>query len=731
MKKSYIFISLIFCTLFLAYPCLIYAKAIDYKATIDVSEEVVEDPEFVEGTVFEDKNKDGKLDANEDGVKDVMVSNGIDVVLTDNNGEYKLPISDDMKKQMTVFITKPAGYDVPVNDQLVPQFFYFHQPEGSPDDTWRFKGLDPTGNLPKEINFPLIKSEINDKFKAIVIGDTQPYSNTEVGYVRDSLGKELANVGNDAEFLIVEGDVVGDDLDLYPRFKEIMSLSNALQYWVPGNHDLNFKANNDKYSFDTYKREWGPTYYSFNIGKVHFVVLDDVRYPCTPDKDNVDGKHEFCDDPEGNPTYNGVINDEQMQWLMNDLSLTPKDYLIVLNLHIPIVSFVDKEATKHQVDNAQALYDLIADRKAVALSGHTHTLEHFQPGEYFQEWEDALGIGPITFPQIITGAGCGSWWSGDFTDEGVPMAYQRLGAPRGYMVFEFDGNTYKEYFKATGKSYEKQITLSFLSPTFSNWYNQLLNWLQSDPETRSQTPPVNINDLPDTSILTNDDLDNDTYIVANVWNGSRDSIVKYRIDGRNNGSNGDGGNGGNGDNDGDNGGDTFIDDRDKIINIDIDKDVDINFDDINIGIDINRANSANSKMMRTASTTSKTLDAKDGWMEMERTLDFIDPFAIRLQMYVSRYAAESTSGEERAQGFELWTAAKFGPDKPQPLPEWMLTDQSNHLWAAKIPNDLQPGVHVLEVCTIDIYGQIYKENIAFEVRDERPLPYYDTEKFSN
>jgi N terminal of Calcineurin-like phosphoesterase len=97
------------------------------------------DDTFVVGTVFEDLNKDGLYEeGREPGIPGVMVSNGRDVVLTNVRGQYKLLNIYDHGKNptepgaMTVFITKPAGYDVPVDADNVPQFFYYYIPDGSP-----------------------------------------------------------------------------------------------------------------------------------------------------------------------------------------------------------------------------------------------------------------------------------------------------------------------------------------------------------------------------------------------------------------------------------------------------------------------------------------------------------------------------------------------------------------------------------------------------------------------
>jgi hypothetical protein len=630
-----------------ALPASIYAKNIDYKASIETIGSS-SDTEIVKGTVFIDRNSNGTMDSSERGIKNVLVSNGRDVVKTNKRGYYELPAYEGM----TVFITKPAKYDVPVDEDNIPQFYYHHLPEGSPE--LRFGGLEPTGPLPEAINFPLIRKRLggpnygknshgDDKrsrgrsrnsFKMIVIGDTQPYSNNEVGYVRDSLAKEFAAMDmNDVEGIIVEGDVLGDDLGLYPRFKQILSVADVPQYYVPGNHDIDFDAETDKNSFDTFKREWGPAYYSFDIGKVHFVTLDNVQYPC----ENHDGEHAFCDESK---TYNGYVTEHQMEWLANDLAHVPMDKLVVLNMHIPIISFVDGESNKHQTDNAGDIYRLLEGRPALALSGHTHTLEHFEPGEGARPGIAGLDIPATPFPQIITGAGCGSWWSGDFDDDGVPMSYQRLGAKRGFMVFEFDGNTFKESFKATGEPAEKQIAVSMLTPTFVDWYNQLLSWLQAGAD---GIPPVNINDLKDNMIIPVDEM-YDTKLTANVWNGSSSTQVSVKID-----------------------------DRDEIM--------------------------------------------------MERNEETLDPYALEKQMYVFRYAAESTSGDPRTQGFELWKRSTQGPSSPRPSDEWMHTDNSNHLWEVALPSDLERGVHTAMITAEDKYGRTYHETIVFEIRDERPEPF--------
>jgi hypothetical protein len=611
--------------------------------------------DYVEGRVFLDRNRNGVSDRSERGIAGVMVSNGFDVVTTDRNGHYKLPAKIRGLDDFTVFITKPSGYKTPVDNDNIPQFAYHHLPQGSPP--LRFGGLPPSGPQPRAINFPLVKEPHKKSFKIAVSGDPQPYSNNEVGYVRDTLAKELA-ARDDLEFLIIEGDVMGDDLGLYPRFKKIMSVANMPVYFVPGNHDMDFDAPTDKHSLDTFKREWGPAYYSFDIGNVHFVVLDNMRYPCTPELDNADGNHDFCDDPENAPRYNGVIDSAQMEWLANDLALVPRDKLIVFNMHIPLVSYADMSSTQHQTDNVEWLYDLVRGRPALALSGHTHTLENFRPGEFYEGWYESIGAGATPFPQIVTGATSGAWWTGDLDRFNIPMAIQRLGGPRGYLILEFYDNRFAHTFKAANQAPEEQMHMDFLSPTFLEWYSVMKEWATTPEDMRAETPPVNIADLPDTAMITHSDLAEGTHLVINVWNGSRDSEVWVTFDNR---------------------------------------------------------------------SPIKAYRTQDGTGEGKVAIQ--DPFALKKQLYVFRYAQASESGNPRTQGFELFRGSHFGTADPQPLPAGRWTENSSHVWTVELPVDLADGAHNVTVTTKDVYGNIYTSNKPFEVLAERPEPFFRKELF--
>ena len=626
-------------------------KPTEYVASVQVSETAAEDQNTVLGTVFDDRNRDGRRDRGEVGVRDVAVSNGREVVRTDNSGAYELPAFDGM----TVFVTKPADFDVPVDEQHVPQFFYHHLPEGSPD--LRFGGLPPTGPLPASVDFPIARSTPSNDINCAVIGDTQTYSNQELGYLRDGVVADLAARDDlDECGALIVGDVAGDDLGLFPRIKEVMSLADVPVRAVPGNHDLDFDAGDDAHSFDTYKRELGPAYYSYDVGDAHFVGLDNVRYPCTPEEDG----HSFCQDPANHPRYNGKIGEEQLTWLENDLATVPKDKLVVIATHIPLVSFLDQNFVQHQTDDVKKLYDLLEGRPALSVFGHTQVVENLAAGDSYAGWQE-LGVDEVPFRHLTVGAASGSWWLGNLGSDGLPEATQREGAPPGYMNLELNGNEYIETYRATGRAEEEQMSLSISSPFFREWFTALETWKRTRSGSQGEPPPLNINDLGDPNLLTPQDLADGSYLMANVWNGSSESRVSVQVD-----------------------------DRQPV-------------------------------------SATQTQDA-DG-ENVRRGAEYADPAALMRQLQVTRHSLESTSGNERAQGWEAFRGTKYGPGPAQPLEYGQLAQQSSHLWKLPLPDDLAEGTHTATVSVTDRHGRTFQDTLMFEVVAERPPMFFRKEMF--
>ncbi|MFP4228753.1 MAG: calcineurin-like phosphoesterase C-terminal domain-containing protein [Salinivenus sp.] len=107
-----------------------------------------------------------------------------------------------------------------------------------------------------------------------------------------------------------------------------------------------------------------------------------------------------------------------------------------------------------------------------------------------------------------------------------------------------------------------------------------------------------------------------------------------------------------------------------------------------------------------------------------RGAEWADPVATARQLSVARYAFESRSGDERAQGYETFRGAQFGPAPPQP--QTSIANRSVHLWRGKLP-ELPVGTHPITVTSTDRNGRTYRDTIVLEVREERPARYWRDE----
>lgn len=179
-------------------------------------------------------------------------------------------------------------------------------------------------------------------------------------------GKERVQAFLDAakeenvDFIIELGDFCRLDSASQP----ILNLWNSYtgeKYHVLGNHDL------DNYTKDEYVKGMGMkgSYYSFDKGDFHFIVLDgnniydgEKFYPYAKANYYIDSKKR------------AFVNPEQIEWLKNDLSATDKKCVLFSHQSI-------EKTMGNREDVRQILED--ANEKAgfkkvvLAFSGHDHS----------------------------------------------------------------------------------------------------------------------------------------------------------------------------------------------------------------------------------------------------------------------------------------------------------------------------------------------------------------------
>ncbi|MEX0676455.1 MAG: calcineurin-like phosphoesterase family protein [Pirellulales bacterium] len=374
------------------------------------------------GVVFLDANGNRKFDQGEKPLAGAKVSNGRKIVAAGDNGRYELPVDDDD----IVFVIKPRGYRTPLSQDKLPVFYYIHKPKGSPKS--QYPGVEPTGPLPESIDFPLYEQKEPKQFRALLFGDPQPRDQKEVDFVAHDVVETL--IGSDASFGVTLGDIAFDNLNTFEPLNKLIALIGIPWYNVIGNHDINYDAKDDHRSDETFERVYGPAYYAFDYGQVHFIVLDDIEW--------------YFPAADGKGEYRGGLGEEQMEFVKNDLALIPKEQMVVLMMHIPLVDVRDR----------QELYRLIEKRPfCISISGHTHHHEH----RYIKK-EDGW-LGPEPHHHIINVTVCGSWWSGAPDERGIPHTTMADGAPNGYSIISFDGTKYTLDFKPAGRPADYQMEI--------------------------------------------------------------------------------------------------------------------------------------------------------------------------------------------------------------------------------------------------------------------------------
>ncbi|MGK9121062.1 calcineurin-like phosphoesterase C-terminal domain-containing protein [Olivibacter jilunii] len=419
--------------------------------------------QHAKGYVYLDANANGKKDKGEKCLPDVPVSNGREVVKTDTQGAYSLPVSDDA----IIFVIKPSGYQVPLNKFRQPQYYYIHKPKGSPP--FEYAGVAPTGPLPQSINFALVPSEENDRFRMLVVGDPQVLDKRELGYFDKGIVSEIAGVKNVA-FGLTLGDIVQNDLNLMKDYSQTIGKVGVPWYNVLGNHDMNQDAP-DSLHAETFISNFGPATYSFNYGKVHVIVLDDNLHP----------------DPRGGKGLWGGYRQKQLDFVENDLKYVGKDQLIILANHIQL-NIVNENSFRKE-DKLALFSKLKGYPHVLLLSAHTHNNQQFFHGQQ-EGW-----LNEIPLHEINVGAPCGNWYSGRVNEEGIIRSIMSDGTPSGYIYLNINGNQYDADYKVAGKPDNYQMGLFHRKVLSTIWW------------------------------------DNRGFIYANFFMGTKDSKVAFRVDG--------------------------------------------------------------------------------------------------------------------------------------------------------------------------------------------------------
>lgn len=337
------------------------------------------------------------LDTNQQPISDVVVSDGYSCVITDAEGIYQFKKNESAK---FVFYVNPSGYEVNTEsqDNKIPVFY---------------KRINIDNKIVRA-DFTLRKlNKVEKDFALVCIGDPQVGSTKDVSRFRNEtipdLKKTLESIDKPVIGLAL-GDVVADESSLLLPMKSLLGSTGMPVFVTIGNHDK-FSLTGSAKNGELFSDNYGPLNYSFNVGDVHFICVDNIKFT-------------------SNSSYVIDLTDNQLQWITRDLSYVPKSKMVIVYYHMPFRG--------ENLSNKTKLLNLLKDyNEAHLMAGHTHYNQNY------------IHTSSDNIYEHVHAATCGAWWKSTINGDGTP---------NGYAVYDIKGTTISNwYYKSV--NYDKNFQL--------------------------------------------------------------------------------------------------------------------------------------------------------------------------------------------------------------------------------------------------------------------------------
>lgn len=366
----------------------------------------------------------GKVICGEEGVPDVVISDGVQVVKTDKDGVYQLASA---KYHKYVFMSVPSGYE-PLRSGILPVIH---------------SQLSQPSNVAERVDFQLRKVSGQENHTMLMLGDIHLANRTGdraqfKDFVTD-INAYTQTLSGPAYGLTL-GDMTWDlywETNSY-GYKEYLADAQTITgltiYQTIGNHDHSMYQVGDYNTVEEYKQVVAPTYYSFNVGNVHYVVLDDVE--CTNKEATTDANGKACYVRD----YKDHLVDQQIDWLKKDLAFVPTSTPLVIAMHIPMY----KPGGAVRMDGAAKLAAAVSAYPQVHVyTAHTHTIYNVDKTAENRIFEHNAG------------SICGTWWWSAHETPGVHIGQD--GSPGGYTILKVNGSDFQWQYKPTGSDVSEQF----------------------------------------------------------------------------------------------------------------------------------------------------------------------------------------------------------------------------------------------------------------------------------
>lgn len=379
---------------------------------------------FIPNVSAAKKSITGTVTCNGKGVAGVVVTDGVNMTKTDAQGAYALPTKVKDPHCQFVHISIPSGYEVErignapqfykrVNPELRKQSFDFKltKVDQSSYTVYAIADIHVTNG-----RFKWNHKEDKERFKASLVKSLNECVNsTKTPTYIISLG-DMTHPGSRPGY---KGRTVGYSFKNYMEDTKV----DAPIFNSMGNHDHNKPVKGTYFTEETvyqsradFNRDLGPEYYSFTIGRDHYVVVDNL-FIITSDA------HSTRDlNAKSGCWYR--LCERQHRWLEQDIAALDRTKIDRI-VYIAHAGLIGRKGGFLQLDG-ERVANYFKGYDVIALIGHHHA-----------DRSQKVKLNDKTLYQCVHPSGAGTGWYTFDNCEGTPAAIAR---------YDFNGGKVKRSY---------------------------------------------------------------------------------------------------------------------------------------------------------------------------------------------------------------------------------------------------------------------------------------------
>ena len=371
-------------------------------------------------------------------LQDVVVTDGTQCVQTNRSGHFYM--TSELDNVKFVHVSTPSGYLPPVENGI-PRFYKAKAditPSGGIYDFGDYVLTNLKNIYSNPDNFTVFfTADPQERSKGATL-DNVAYRSHRIreGLIQD-LKETAVSYSSRPVIGICLGDIVHENMSLYDWYlgnnKDYPMGLKQLSfptYHIIGNHDNNPAAADDEAGAANFESYFGPRNYSFNLGGIHFVVLDNLIM-------KKDGSRLTA--------YDQGLTDAIWAWLQADMAFVPTTTKVMVCAHSPMFRQENGSertntakhggSTNTSEGGAFGYGDLFDQYGEVhAWAGHTHSTFNYIYGSSHRH----KNIQVHTLARST-----GELWTNEYLANGTPRGYTIVNVNNGVVSWKFHPMKYQ------------------------------------------------------------------------------------------------------------------------------------------------------------------------------------------------------------------------------------------------------------------------------------------------